>query len=774
MKSKIIFVFSIVFILLILIKGYLFSHKYTSDDTKIEYTIFIESIKSKSDRKVSYNVKLLNTNDKFILNIYNNSYDNVQTDLIKYSKYKYGDVIKVKGKISIPQKLNNPGEFNYKLYLYSNNIHGLINTYETPNKIEYTLNFIENIYNKIYMFKSNAQNIIETDMSKVNANVAMSMIYGDTTDLNEGIKEEFESIGVSHLMSVSGTHITSFMIVINLILRINKNNKLNKQRNNKLQNNKKNKNKDKNIIKQIIQIICISLYIAFTGFSVSVVRAGIMLIISIICDMLNISKNKYKAMLITFLIILINNPYVIFNTGMRLSFLATLGIIMFSKHITKLFESLVNKIKNDFVKNIVTYIIDSIAITISVQLMIIPIQIQSFNKLPFPVIIPNLIMGIISIPIRVVGTASIMLSFVPFLSCKFFSLIEVFVKILLKISNIFKTVSFSISTVSMTVIFFVLYYIFVLSIFVYFKIKKIQDRNTKYITNTINKDEKYNFNKFQKHIKILILILVIMILTIVVSLNIYSIYFSEYVYFFNVEQGDMSYVKSGSSNVIVDIGSLSNNLAFNTISNYFKMSNLKSVDTVIISHMHKDHINGLEQFLQNYKVGMVIYSKPKAITENYIDFEQILTKYNVNKKEVKGGDIIELGKIKIQILLPDDEYIESDDEENSNSLICKIMIKDKQLLYMGDASAETERKLLQQGIDTLKLSNMYVLKVGHHGSKTATSNEFIQKIQPQNAVISALKKYYGHPHEQTINTLKENNVYTYLTEKQGAIKFSLK
>ena len=98
----------IILLSLILIKGYLFSTKYTSDDYQKEYTVFIESLKSQSDTKVSYNVKLLNTNDKFILNIYANSYDNVKTDLNLYSNYKYGDVIKVKGKISVPEKLNNP------------------------------------------------------------------------------------------------------------------------------------------------------------------------------------------------------------------------------------------------------------------------------------------------------------------------------------------------------------------------------------------------------------------------------------------------------------------------------------------------------------------------------------------------------------------------------------------------------------------------------------------------------------------------------------------
>ena len=219
MKFKVYSVVIIIFILIVLFKGYLFNSKYIADDYTKEYTVFIQSLKSKSNIKVSYNVKLLGTQDKFILNIYDNSYDKIQTNLAKYSEYKYGDVVKVKGKISIPEKLNNPGEFNYKLYLYSNNIYGLINTYDEAMQIQYKLNFLETINKKIYQFKEYIQSIIKSGMSETNASTSVSMIYGDKTDLEESIKEEFETIGVSHLMSVSGTHITSFMIIINILLR---------------------------------------------------------------------------------------------------------------------------------------------------------------------------------------------------------------------------------------------------------------------------------------------------------------------------------------------------------------------------------------------------------------------------------------------------------------------------------------------------------------------------------------------------------------------------
>lgn len=755
MKLKKYIILMILFILILLFKAYLFDSKYVSDNYAKEYTVFIQSLKSKSDTKVSYNIKLLGTQDVFILNFYDNSYDNIQTTLTKYSEYKYGDVIKIKGKISIPQKLNNPGEFNYKLYLYSNNIYGLINTYEIPQKIEYELNLVEKICGKVYQFKEYIKTIIKSSMSDTNANLAISMIYGDKTDLAEGIKEGFETIGVSHLMSVSGTHITSFMIIINILLRVN-------QRKVKYKRAEK-QNRIKLILKGIIQIFCVFGYMMFTGFGVSVLRAGIMLIISIICNILDISKTKYVGLMISLAIILFITPYAIFGTGMQLSFLASLGIIAFWKEISKKLCEVTHNMQNKIIKKVLEYMLENVAVTMAVQLMILPIQIQSFNRLPFPIILPNLIFGIISIPIRILGIFGIMVSFVPMIASRIFVITEVFLKLLIKTLNIFKHMSFGINVVSMPVIFFILYYLFVFILAMFLKLKKIKIKNE-------NKRIEISLNKLIKYVKIAIIVLMLCVAICIILINLYKLYIAKYVYFFNVEQGDMSYIKYGKENVIVDIGSMKENLAFNTISNYFKVNNINKVDAIIISHMHNDHINGLEKFLEKYKVGQVIFAKPKHTTNNYIEFLNLLNKYNITGKIVKAGDKINIGKINIDILLPNDEYIKSEDEENANSLICKITVSGKMLLYMGDASKETEDKLIKS---SCSINDIYVLKVGHHGSKTATSNKFIQKVKPQNAVISALEKYYGHPHQNTIDTLMENNIWLYLTEKQGAIKFSL-
>ncbi len=759
MKSKNYFIVIITFILIILFKGYLFRSKYTADNYAKEYTVFIRSLKSKSDTKVSYNVKLLETQDKFILNIYDNSYDDIQTDLTQYSQYKYGDVVKIKGKISVPQKLNNPGEFNYKLYLYSNNIYGLINTYDFPVEVEYKLTFLEKTNKKIYDFKQYVQSIIQTSMNETDANLAISMIYGDKTDLDEGIKGDFETIGVSHLMSVSGTHITSFIMIVNTLLRVKRKDKKTKR---KIRGSI-NQNRVGVILKGVIQIVCVVVYMLFTGFGVSVLRAGIMLIISILCNMLKIKKKKYVALILALAIILFVLPYAILSIGMQLSFLASLGIIVFWKDISKMFCKMTHNMRNEILKKIAQYILENIAITIAVQLMILPIQIQSFNRLSVPIILPNLILGIISIPIRIFGTIGIMLSFIPRVATKIFGITEMLVKIVIETTKVFKNISFGINLVSMPVVFFILYYLFIFILFICFKLKNTDGKNG-------NNSIKVGLNKLLNYSKIVAIILSVCVIVFVIGYNIYTVYISRYVYFFNVEQGDMSYIKYGRDSVIVDIGSMREGVAFNVISNYFKANNITKVDAIVISHMHKDHINGLEKFLQRYKAGQIIYAKPKNNSNNYTEFLRLLDKYNITGKQVKAGEKINIGNIEIEILLPTNEYIKSKDEENANSLVCKIKVNEKKLLYMGDASMEAEERLLEQNEN---IENIYILKVGHHGSKTATSEEFIQKINPKNVIISALKKYYGHPHEETIKTLKQSNVWIYQTEKQGAIKFSL-
>lgn len=737
MKSKVIYIF---FILLILIKGFLFNLKYLEDEYSKEYLLMVTEAKEVSENKVSYYVKMGNDfTDKFILNIYSNKYSKEKQDITKYSFYTYGDIIKVKGKITKPKLLHNPGEFNYKLYFYSNKIHGNISTYDKAEKVEQELPIREKIFKHIYDYKSNVTNLVNNAMGDKYGALATSLIYGEKSTLNPAYEEYFKNTGTSHLMSVSGSHIAYFMCILNIVLKTNK---------------KQNK------IKHIISILLVILYVIFAGGSVSVVRAGIMVITSIVCKMFNVKNNIKTSIGVALICILLDCPFTIFNVGMQLSFVAVIGIVLFKKYISNFFNKYIKEFNIKSINKIISVVLDSIAITISVQLLILPIQISSFNEIHFPLIIPNLLIGLISVPITIIGSVGVIISFIPKISNYIFIFLKMFIIIIAKLLECLNIVSFKVSIVDIPIIVWVIYYICIFSLYITFKLKELIASRT---------EHKYDLKKLVKYTKVINLILVVICIILIIFFNVYSMYYSKYVYFFNVEQGDMSYIKYKNESIIVDIGSKKESLAFSVISNYFKSQNLSHVNIVIISHMHADHINGLEEFLKNFKVELVIYAKPKEETIAYTNLKKILKENNVRYKQVKSNEKIQLENITIEVLLPDNNYFKTD-VVNSNSLICKIVVNRTNILYMGDAGKQAEEKLIMNKYD---LSNIHILKVGHHGSKTATSNEFVKKVNPVNAVISANKKYYGHPHEQTIENLQEYGTYIYLTEKHGAIKLNV-
>ena len=731
MKNKV--VLSVVFILIIIIlfKAFVFSSKYDSDVSYNNYSLFIVSKYKESENIVSYNVSL--NNDKFILKIYSSE----SVDISSYLHLKYGHVLNVTGKILVPEYMNNPGEFNYKYYLYSNNIYGEISVNKINSVGKAKFNLKERLIGYIYNYKEYLGNVLRKYMNSYNLELAKSILYGETLYLDEETKNSFNEVGLSHIMAISGSNITSVITILLFIL-----------------SQLKFKEKDVKVFSLVILVI----FVILTGGSLSTLRSGLMVSISVVGTLLNKKVNPVKSLFLAILIILFFYPFSIFNTGFILSVLATFGIIVFLKPLNKLTDDLVDRIKVKWLKKLVGYMFLNLWITISVQIMIIPVQINSFNTFSFTQVIFNILISGVSSLLTLFGAVFILFSYIPLLNYVIVKLINIFVSLLFVLVNFFKTISLNISIMDLPVISIFLYYIIVLSFIIKIYLKQF----------LVNKKYEINKSAWKKYSLVQIVLIIFTIVSIVLNIF-YFKNLSSFVYFFNVGQGEMSYIKSGKNSVIVDIGSMKTNLAYNTVSNYFKMKNICGVNAIVISHMHTDHINGLEKYLENYGVGIVLYSKSPEETEIYSKFKEIVEKYNVNAKEVISGEIYNFGDICIEILLPKETLLDVEDSVNANSLVCKINVKDKKILYMGDGTYDTEKVLLK----LYNIESVDILKVGHHGSKTSTTEEYIKEILPKYAVISAKKSYYNHPHKDVIEILKKYNVKILITEKIGAIKFNM-
>ena len=216
---------------------------------------------------------------------------------------------------------------------------------------------------------------------------------------------------------------------------------------------------------------------------------------------------------------------------------------------------------------------------------------------------------------------------------------------------------------------------------------------------------------------------------------------SPYIIFLDVGQGDSCLIhgKNNKYNILIDTGGNKySDIAIKKLIPYFNKEGIKKLDLVIISHLDFDHYGALESLKNNFKVERVIDNNYENIYYKDLSFKNLNTFYSSN------------------------------DDENTKSSVLLFNFLGLTFLLTGDAPKEIENKI----INTYDL-DIDVLKVGHHGSNTSTSNKFIESIKPEVAIISCGKNnIYGHPHSEVINALIYNKVVIFRTDYDGSIKIS--
>lgn len=235
------------------------------------------------------------------------------------------------------------------------------------------------------------------------------------------------------------------------------------------------------------------------------------------------------------------------------------------------------------------------------------------------------------------------------------------------------------------------------------------------------------------------------------------------VHYIDVGQGDSILVQVNNKNLLIDAGPRS---AQNELISYLKSLNIKQLDYVIATHPHEDHIGGMGQVIKTFNIGK--FYAPKVI-HNTKTFEYMMNqlknkklKVNVIKKGI--GDEFNLGSdVSTKVFTPTKDNYE---DLNNYSPIIKISYKDTSFMFTGDAEKEAESEALQEKKD-LKST---VLKLGHHGSSTSTTEEFFKAVSPEFAIISlGSDNKYGHPHKETLEILEKTKTKYYRTDEDGTI-----
>ena len=731
------------------------NEKYESvykDGEELTLIAIVDSNKEEKEYKDTFEIKIIEyrnvaykENEKYKEEKYKNTKLILSVNRNKNIELEYGDKVFIKGEFVEPSEARNYGGFDYKEYLKSIEIHGTI-------KADSIDILAKNSNNQIFAFANNINLKIKENINKLipekYSAIFTGLILGDTSKVEEEVNDNFKIANISHVLAISGMHITYIVIGIELLL-------------------KKGIGKRKT---RIITIVILVIYMFITGFSPSVVRASIMGIIMLISKLIHRKNDIWTSISLSLLILLIYNPFLILNVGLQLSYLGTIGIVCFNKNVYNFLRKL--KIRNKKIKYrinrkvilFVDKIKEILSVTLSAQIVILPILLFNFNILGIYFFISNILVSVIIGPIIIVGFVCILISFISIELAKILSIfMSVGIQILISISEISHLPFSKIYIPTPKVWQIVIYYICVIvinKIYMSFNLKE-PDFTSIRIRNLVALF-KFKFRQNRKKIlrSLIVFVSLVLILNIIPK--------KLKIYFVDVGQGDCTFITTPQNKTILidGGGSMSEeyDVGESTLLPYILDRGYTKIDYIFISHFDQDHVGGILTILEELKVGQVYIAKQEQDSENYQKFLKVVKDKKIKVKVLKQGDCLKIEKnLYFDILWPIEAQIQ-ENILNNNAMVMKLRYGKFSMLFTGDIEEVAEEKILEfykekidKGENILKSK---VLKVAHHGSKTSTTQSFFEKVNPEICLIGVGKNnMFGHPTAEVLERISGTRIY---------------
>ncbi len=687
---KYLIIFSLLGYILIPLNNISYSLKEKDEINTIGYVKNIE--KTSNDK---YKIKL---STKYI----NNKYKKM--NILVYTEHLYdikiGAKVSIDGAIYYPNKQSNPNGYDEELNYKINNI-----TYKMyADKIEVLG------YNKFMLylssFKEDICNIYDEILPQTESNILKAMILGEKQFLDDETIDLYRTSGIYHILAISGLHIGILSLFLTKIFKF-----IHKR------------------FGYIFVIIILIVYCMFTGGNLSTIRATIMCITVLIGYILFREPDFISSISLSAIILLIKNPYYLFDIGFLYSYTSVFSIAFLGGRICDIYN----------LKGIFKAFVVSFFVCLSIK----PITAYYFYNFTILdaflniIIIPFMsIVVIIGFLTSIIGMFSIPLS--KFLIGSVYYILRFFTYICKVVDNMdFNNIiigkpSLLIIIGLYTMLFFIGYAFY----------------------------DKYLINKRKKFINIGMSIFIAFTLLSIIVPKPFSITMLD------VGQGD-SIVGVNKDGVFLIDGGGNNSFSTgeNIILPYLKSKGIKTIDFVFVSHNDSDHIKGIIEILDKIHIKNLFLPINNTQDENYINLLNIANDKNIPVYFLKNGDSLTLGNnLKFDILHPNKDFLY--DEDNNNSLVLKLKYKNNSVLFTGDIEKQGENFLIDNNIDL----SADILKVAHHGSKTSTTSDFLNNVNPKDALISCKENnIYNHPSQETLQNLENHNINIYRTDKNKAI-----
>ena len=666
----------------------------------------------------------------------------------KIPNVKIGNIIKVRGKLRQFEEAANKGNFDSRKYYLSLGFYGKIEagTIEIINSnysgirqelYELRMEIIERL-EKLCSDNKGIFSIINNKNGIIGA-----IILGDKIDLDSDIKELYSVSGIAHILAISGLHISFIGMAIYRLLR----------------------RRFRFLFSAAVSIPVVLSFGIMSGFGISTIRAIIMFILKIIGEVLGRKYDAITAISLAGLVLLVQNPFVVCNSGFQMSFGAIIAIVL----ILPIVEEILNRDNK---------IIKVLSANFTISLVMNPILAWNYYELPtfsflLNIVVVPLMSVVIVSSIAGIFCSCIMFGFgkaVIFPGC---GILELYT-FLCNIINKSSVASIVVGQPKVTII--IVYYAILLVVL--FGLKNIRTKYTRAEKerNIIKKETGLVLEKKAKkerrikgqNVKLRLACIVGFLL-----LNCLIYYIPNpgfYITFINVGQGDGILIHGDNgTKVMVDGGSTSEKqVAKNCIVPYLKAEGIGTIDYSIITHTDKDHISGILEILENnnsnrIRIKNLVMPDINMKDDTYNELIEKAKLKKINVLYIKKGDTLSLGKTKIKCIYPETTTTASD--KNDYCTVLSVKNKTSKILLTGDISKEIEEKIK----DDIE-ENYTVLKVAHHGSNYSSSEKFLKKVNPKYSIISVGKNNsYGHPGNETMERLRKQGGVIYRTDEKGGI-----
>lgn len=643
-----------------------------------------------------------------------------------------GKDIELRGKVSLPSGQRNPGLFDYRLYLKTRNISNIINASFSHLKILGKGNRLTYYLAKV---KNDLSEQLDSKIEVDSKGFLFGMLFGDKTLIDDNLYETFQRNGTSHILAVSGIHVGIVYLYLNKIF-----------------------NNRKSIICSVLILGLLFIYSALAQFSPSIIRAVTMIGLHILSKHLHLRYDLVSAASFSALLMLIYNPFHLFNIGFQLSYLAvfTLGFLL------PLANSKIDKLKDKKKYSIVVRILKLFAPVVVIQIGLAPATAYLFNHFSiaaFFLNIPVIILAGYIIPL------GILLIFLSYLGGYLFDFLAFFIELLLQlmINMNALTAEFAFSSIYVTSPSFNI-------LFLYYTILFFISSETFWI---------FLRKRFYKIIVGLILFFIVIAAFIPLIMN--EDHVTADIVFVDVGQGDCMHVRTPSGkNILIDGGGKTDyDVGKNILLPYLLKNKVSKIDLALVTHLHDDHYKGIASLCN-----LMTVERLGIYEANILKQDDILEETGLNVDNIvylNKGDKIRIDEdVWIEVLYPPgyckEEYKDIlNEDENEYSLIMKVNFKNISILNTGDLGFEGEDKIVEMYSghkeNVLKAD---ILKVGHHGSRYSTGDRFLDEVSPKLAVIQVGNNNFGHPHSDVIDKLRKRDIMVYRNDLGGAILIQIK